>query len=318
MNINEPEEPPYFLHHPLYLDTPMMVSFLAHLEGGVSTSEEATTTEAGSKERVLKARAGFKFNLPAILDADLGGEGSAQSRADASSEVKTSRHHTAASLFNALYRYLREDGQIMSVGGAPDIEKLSSGQLIELKGLYLGNPFEDVLLFADSLLGYLTAQQEAKTAGKLTASRANRSGNPQVKAAAAKTPTMEDEAVLDSGTAALVVKMAGDVRASHVHDLLLETTDGLSAVLTVSSDFYTSATNEYLKSGEFTVIGKVTRALDEDETINLSRRTILGAASPELAQSVVDGFSSMRPEGAAASAIVTGPVIQVLPMAIYI
>lgn len=318
MQPGEIKELPYFLNHPLYLDTPMMVSFLAHLEGGVSTSEETTTKEAGSKERVLKARAGFKFNLPAILDADIGGDGSTQSRDDASSEVKTNRHHTAASLFNALYRYLREDGQILAVEGASDIDQVSSGQLIEVKGRYLGNPFEDVLLFADSLLGYLTAQQDAKSAGKVPASKAKRSGNPQVKAAATKTSNQEDEAELDTGTAALVVKMAADVRASHVHDLLLETSNNLSAVLTVSSDFYTSATNEYLKSGEFTVIGKVTRALDENETINLSRRTILGVASPELAQSVVDGFGSMRPEGAAASAIVKGPAIQVLPMAIYI
>jgi|GEM_PF-5551139 len=42
--------PGYNLAYPVYLDVPMMVSFLAHLEGGVATHEEETKTETGARE----------------------------------------------------------------------------------------------------------------------------------------------------------------------------------------------------------------------------------------------------------------------------
>lgn len=42
---------------PTPLDVPMMMmSFLAHSEGGVSVSESAATTATGARERVLKGR----------------------------------------------------------------------------------------------------------------------------------------------------------------------------------------------------------------------------------------------------------------------
>ena len=54
----------YQLAHPVYLDVAMMISFLAYLEGGVVTHEEATQKEAGARERLLKGRAGLRARLP--------------------------------------------------------------------------------------------------------------------------------------------------------------------------------------------------------------------------------------------------------------
>ena len=47
----------YSLVHPVYLDVPMMISFLAYLEGGVSTQEEETKKDVDARERVLEGRA---------------------------------------------------------------------------------------------------------------------------------------------------------------------------------------------------------------------------------------------------------------------
>jgi hypothetical protein len=100
------DRPGYSLVHPVYLDVPMMISFLAHLEGGVSTHEEETQRDAGARERALKGRAGLRLRFVPVLDAEVGSEGSMQRRDESSVESKTERHHTAASLFNLLYEYL--------------------------------------------------------------------------------------------------------------------------------------------------------------------------------------------------------------------
>src|SRR6185437_9711270 len=72
------EQSGYVLAHPVYLDVAMMISFRAYLEGGVVTSEEATRTETGARERVLKGHAGLRARLPWALNAEAGTEASNQ------------------------------------------------------------------------------------------------------------------------------------------------------------------------------------------------------------------------------------------------
>ena len=137
----------YQLAHPVYLDVAMMISFLAYLEGGVVTQEEATQKESGARERLLKGRAGLRARFPWAFDAEAGTEGSTQRRDEISLESKSARQHTVASLFNLLYGYLREDDQLVDLKEPAQLEELQTGQLIELTGEYLGNPLEDILAF---------------------------------------------------------------------------------------------------------------------------------------------------------------------------
>ena len=109
-------------------------------EGGIVTREEATQTEAGTRERVLKGRAGLRARLPWALDAEASSEGSTQRRDEVSLESKSARQHTAASLFNLLYEYLSSDDQLVTLSEPSQLEELRTGQLVEMAGEYLGNP----------------------------------------------------------------------------------------------------------------------------------------------------------------------------------
>jgi hypothetical protein len=93
----------------------------------------------------------------------------------------------------------------------------------------------------------------------------------------------------------------------------------MQAVLTVSSDFYSTATNEYLRAGEFRVVGKVTRVVTGDRTINLTRRTVLGAAGPQTARDMMASLNDNEElQLDVADPIVSAPAIQILPMAIFL
>ncbi len=262
----------YQLAHPVYLDVAMMISFLAYLEGGVVTHEEATQTEAGARERVLKGRAGLRARLPWALD--------------------------------------------------------------EMTGEYLGNPLEAILAFVATMYPYYAEQQKAQLAAAAEAAdklkKAQKSGNPARRAQAQPAAPVPDLAEMLSTVVEqakdqesefglqMMLRMAQEITHVPVHDLLFRMPSGLQAVLTVSSEYYSPETNEYLRAGEFRIIGKVTRVITGGNTINLTRRTVVGVANPATAQDLVANAETENIKLDVADPIVTAPAVQVLPMAIFI
>lgn len=322
----------YELLHPIYLDVPMMVSFLAHLDGGVATHEQETTTATGAKERVLKARAGARARFLPFLDGEASGEGSSQRREEESRESKSERHHTAASLFNLLYEYLVEDTQLIQLNSDSQLDGLKPGQLVEARGQYLGNPLEDVLSLFGAMLPYVIEQQEtakAELAAKAEATRRAGSGSKNSQKTSPESMLTE---VLQSALSMaqdaeyqlnirLFLRVAEDSKKAPVHDLLIRASEDLQIVATVSSEYYTPETNEYLRSGEFRVVGKVTRVITGDMTVDLTRRTVLGPMSSSVKDNLKQLGKSDSSEGfniEVPDPIVRAPAVQILPMAIFI
>ena len=322
----------YQLTHPLYLDVAMMTNFLAYLDGGVVMREESTQKEAGTKERVFKGRAGLSARLPWALTAEVSSEGSGQRRDEVSLESKFARQHTAASLFNSLYEYLTDDGKVTVIDNGKQLAELRTGQLVEFSGEYLGNPLEEILGFFGAIYPYVSeqykAQSEAASQAAAQARKSQRSGNPakrsqnqetsDVGAVLAEAARQAEAAQNDFGIQ-IMLRMADDIKQVPVHDLLFRVSPDLQAVVTVSSEYYSQETNEYLRAGEFKVIGKATKIVKGDDVLNLTRRTVLGAASASTAQNLVaDIGSSGELKLDVSDPIVAAPAVQVLPMAIFI
>lgn len=316
--------PGYGLTHPVYLDVPMMLSFLAHLEGGVSLSEKETTSASGARERFLRARGSIRSRLWAIGEGSAEGERSTQSKDETHTESETERHHTEASLFNILYEYLNEDNHVIRLADAEGLNGLYSGQLVEVAGEYLGNPIEDILAFFETLVPYVTEEEieNDRTEGSQpTKAQRKRSGNPSVRATASQNPSKSpvEDAGPDASGIKLLHRMTKDIASSPVHDLLFRTEDGLEAVVTAASLYYSATTTEYLRAGEFRVIGKVTKVVKPGDAINLTRRTVLGAAGSDVAKDIIESVQETEAfKLGVASPIVSGPAVQILPMAIFI
>src|SRR6476646_11462616 len=90
------ESGPLDLVHPLYLDVPMMVSFLAALEGSGVAFEGEELARASTAEDQAK-QAGGRIGLPAIsalFGIDLTGRLESGSKEEESRETKVLRRHT--------------------------------------------------------------------------------------------------------------------------------------------------------------------------------------------------------------------------------
>lgn len=111
-----------------------------------------------------------------------------------------------------------------------------------------------------------------------------------------------------------------EVERSPILDLLMEGVGGVKVVLTVSRALLSPEVEAYLIGGRFKAIGKVSAVLDETQSISLLRRTVFGFGGRELANEMFGSFNeSMADSGLAlAQTFIDGPVIQVLPLAIYL
>ena len=253
----------YELAHPLYLDVQMMTSFLAFLEGGYSLEDEQKSTSQNSRDSEGKASAKAKFPPFLGLGAEAGTEGTLARKLENTIEYQAERHRTEASLFNYLYKRLREDEMLNKLSTVEDLSKLSTGQLVEVSGRYEGNPLSEILILASQYFSYIESVAEVSEHEKKQVAANGRSGNPAKKAASkaivsppqGQRSTLED----DPTSRRIMEQMTREMEISPVHDVLVSSFEGLKAVLTVSADYFSDATREFLREGEVKVMGKLTR-----------------------------------------------------------
>jgi hypothetical protein len=88
----------------------------------------------------------------------------------------------------------------------------------------------------------------------------------------------------------------------------------------MAREFLTPQTEEYLLGGRFVATGKITRVLEEGESINLTRRTALGLASPDIARQLISGFNDESGDMSLGveDPIIEAPALQILPLAVFV
>ncbi|MFF4100548.1 hypothetical protein [Streptomyces sp. NPDC001903] len=314
----------YRLAHPLYLDVQMMVSFLAYLEGGVYVSSEETVQKEALRGGGLS---GSKLpSLGALLSLEASLAGETTSHVGETAETKVARHHTAASLFNALYAFLNEDGAIVSLGNRESLSDLHPGDFVKVSGRYTGNPLEEMLAMLSQIFAYMEDVSQGVEGARSQNSTNRKSGNPQTRASAISgkeshpwTETVQQFQQIQKGVEMrMIMKMKEELESCPVHDVVLETPSGIKAVLTVASEYYDNAVAEKLSAGDFSVLGKVTRILREGESINLARRTVMGKMGEEgesfaVTMGTLEGFNLQSNDP-----LVKFPAVQILPMAIFV
>jgi hypothetical protein len=305
------------LIHPVYLNVPMMVSFLAAIQGGVSYENEITARSQTAKD--LEAEGGGRAGLPGIssllgLNLDMQGRLKRRSAGEEAVETKVIREHTEASLFNLLRHRLGTEKRALQLDGG-SLDQLTTGELIEVTGEVLGNPLQQVLDFIYAIAPYLGVELEEEKSSPSAGSR-----NPKARPAQRKSVAIAENEGFGPAEAELFRTMRRDADRSRVRDLILQTQEGPRAILTLDREFLQPKTEEYMVGGRFTVLGKVTAVLAGDEQVNLMRRTALGTLGAKMArelfsslQQADEDFSFNLPDP-----VVSAPAIQILPLAIFV
>ncbi len=314
---SEQTEPPLQLVHPVYLDVPMLVSFVAAAEGGVTFESEETEKGATATDRTReatgRARGGFPL-IGALIGLDMSGRYGRKDEERDSRETKVIRQHTEASLFNLLRHELVEGSRIKVIESEGHLGELKIGDLVEISGEVIGNPLQQMLDLFFQLVPYFGYEVEMLMKPKKRKDP-SRSGNPAVRAESA---TASGD-LSEEDTFRFLATMRQDLDRSSMRDLVLLGPEGIRAVLALSTEFLTPAAADRLLGGRFTVVGKVTRVLGDEEIINLTRRTAIGLGGPELSRGLVTELRQTEDLFVEiGDPIVEPPALQLLPLAVFV
>lgn len=336
-------EKPIELVYPIYLDTVMMSGFLAALEDGIAYDADITSQKVGKRNVGGEVEGNAKLpSFISILGIDMRGKLSGAVSAENNEEVKLLRKHTEASLLIRLRHKL--NNQITRIDSIGDLTKITHGSLIESSGTILRNPLVAAL---DAIVGTLdvfgieldTQQQKTqiKPAQSPPVARRN-NGKPNKPNTV--TATISDNQAgpepmtlrqqIDQLTAndetmfslRLMNRMRIDLLEANILDVVMYPVqkDNRPVVISLSKEFITAYTMQHIISGQFTVLGKVTRVIDTGETLSLYQRAAYSYLNlDDLVTNLTLPPNRNNPfQSLENASVLKGPVIQVLPLAIYV
>jgi len=289
---------------PVYLNQRAVFDLIAMLQGGISTVTRITSSEFYSDKNQQQYGAAFGLNkaFSTLLKIDLSG-GRKKATEDTSGIQKAEeRVHTPASMFQSLRENLIDRGELKIV----DAEyKPKVRDFIEFTAQLRKNP---IIQTMDTLVGLMEMailfsdeppKKQKQSKGKSREIDSNKIIKKQM------------EQFLES-------LKTGDTVDIVSNKLIC----GFKTVITLEREFLNDPTMSDLVDGQFNVLGKVIRVINnKDDSISLIRKTAMSAMPEKIMNEVFSGLSTLSSEeGFKIPPIeldIKGPVIQVLPIAIF-
>lgn len=236
---------------PLYLNEKMVLNAAAYLFKGVSTeSEEKTNRSANSK---ANAKIGFSFLQGLLGKAELGVEGGGSS----ANEVKTVKRYTLGGLHMTVVDELKEIKELQDGSGA----NFEAGQYIKTKAIL--QPI-DIFQLVETL----------QTSAPLIIQILKHFG---VNLGINK-KSLEEFLKYEKPLIQIIEAIEQDYLKSKQLEMLLchpKTAVAFGVVDLDVTDYDPKEIKAKLTDGEFTVIGKVIKRVEEGDSLSLVQRTFL-------------------------------------------
>lgn len=281
------------LVHPVYLDLPMMISFLASIEGGVSYGASVRTTLGNRAHESSEASANIGAPIiSSLFNLNIKGELTGKSSESSEEEIEIVKRHTQASLFNKLRATLHDQKCVKKINTLDELEELATSDLIEITGEIHRNPVFIVTSVFERMRSLIEQSQKGQSTKK----------------------SWRD-------TKDFLKLLKDDVDNSKGQDVIMEAkgTKDLKCVISLSTEYLRDPSMEELLAGEFSLLGKVTKCLKPDEELNLLRRTMFGCFPFKVVKEIFDSLSSDESLNITIpDLMVSYPAIQVIPLAIFV
>jgi len=298
------------LIHPIYLDVPMLVSFAAALQGGLSFGSEVTHQKAVAQADVSKAagKLGLSELFSSLFQASVRAEAT-ESAETADTEVRReSKAHTEASIAIALYDQLRRSsGYLAQPKDVNDFASLEPGALVELHGTTLKNAVDAVIDYIDAvnILTRLAPGQEQQkghqSKHQLKKGEQHVSGDPTL---------LRIREALDE-----------DRRRTPISNVQLKCSQpkGMTAVVTLRTQNLRDLTLSELHKNSVRVVGKVTRVVGQGHTMSAFENYGMAMVpANQLTQLFKEIASTAGVVVEFSDVAVDGPAVQVLPLMVFV
>lgn len=296
---------------PIYLNQRIVFDLLATVEEGFSELRTIRTSEsiAESDRNDVGAKLGIS-NAFGFIDVGLNSGRTKQGGGRKSREVSEERVFTPASLFSRLRNILITRELLAPITSDCDHQLLCPETFVEFPAILRKNPVIDAFESLVSLFEFASVFQPSQP--RALQAKSNNGAGRNI---AASTPASADVLKLVKG-------FLENSRRSQRMDLVATMVgSNTTAVVPIELDYFTDKTPASIIDGQFVVLGKIVRAVAENQgAIQLLRGTELACFRDEALETLVDAFASANNHGIRMPTLVTkvqGPAIQVIPIAIY-
>lgn len=319
------------LVYPLYLDVPMMTSFVAALEDGIAYGSDVTqrTDQQNVVSTAGEARVGIPFMsvLSTLIGLDLRGKISGDRAAGEGEEIKLVRRHTEASLFMRLRQGLKNEEKIVEVKEIGDLQKLKNPEenfLVEVSGQIFRSPLSEVLeavFRVFEMLGLdLTGSDNTRAQNAQRGKNQQKRGQKGQQQPALAPQGLELDAEGRIGFQ-IMQRIKDDLASSKVVDVIMRPSalEDMTVVIALATEFLPEGAFDNVLSGDFTVLGKVTRVVQEDDEISLYQRTMFNNLDSSDFDKVFAEFAKnplLKTSGNPMT--IKAPALQLMPLAIYV
>ncbi len=299
------------LIHPIYLDVPMLVSFAAAIQGGVSLESEVTQEKEANKSGSAKVAA--KFGLSNLFSNlfDVGAE--ADITGLASGRNQETRHelrsHTEASIAILLYDELRRNkGYLTQPEDAAVLSKVNPGTLVEVAGILEKNAVDAVIDYIDAvnILSGLAGPEQAATPAVTKQASSKQAG----KKLSSHSTLEKIKGTLDK-----------DRKRTPISNVILRCTEppGVTVIVTLRTANLRDLTLSELHKNNVRVVGKVTRTVIEGQSMSAFENYGMSLLKPEMLKKLFDELAASKDVVAEFSEVqIKGPAVQVLPLMIFV
>lgn len=285
---------------PIYINEKTVLDMLAILEDGFSMVSQVNYTEHTENKTSQKAEASINTSasiLSKLLKINIAGEVAHDGNKEKDNSVEKEKVHTNVSLLSKFRSYLVSEG-IMKTGFS--LDDVEIGDFVELEGELQKNPLINYLDIFLDLFRLADIFSEKPSLGDKTK---------------AKNQKQQDSEIVKK-----IQALAGELKHSGTIDFVLSDSK-CTAVLSAQEQYLTNDNISEIIGGRFKVLGKVISVCrDEDESIDLLRKTTLSFFSEAYICEILSGFKNIDlsqlnlPE---LKTKITGPAIMVIPIAIY-
>ncbi len=297
------------LIHPIYLDVPMLVSFAAAIQGGLSLETEVThekeTTKAASAKVAGKFGLSNLFSNLFELTAETDVSGSLEKKSQETR--RESKSHTEASIAILLYDLLCKNADyLIQPKDANTLSHTFPGALVEVAGTLEKNAVDTVIDYVDAI-NILSGLAEPTAVMQPLPSKQT----PSKKSTPAQ-PTQLDKIreILDK-----------DRKRTPISNVILRCDEppGMKVVVTLRTANLRDLTLTELHQNYVRVVGKVTRIVGEGQRMSAFENYGLALLKPEMLKTVFDGLAASPEIVTRFSDVeVLGPAVQILPLMIFV
>lgn len=272
---------------PIYLNTMRIKDTIAILEDGISSMHSVTNDIINQKSDNVSSKAeGSLYSINVGLDTEIRNDNISKHN------EHFEKIHTDASLFYKILMEFIHNNRIKCIKCKEDLDNVNEGQIVLCEGKMSGNEIEAVFnkfyIFVDAVSAM--GNKNAKTI------KQQLSGIEKV--------LTQDDKITDIG------------------NMICQLDDGTDLIIVVENKYLLNDSGVELVRGKYKVLGIVYEKVSEEQTVNLTRDSMLGLFQFEDVQKMYEdlnnAFTSAKLDIPQVKTSINGPSVGIIPIGIYL